>query len=65
MSKQVKIWAKDVLLEKLRQHKPTAIAQATGLSYQTVLLFFKHPDRDVSYSTIKALSDYLDNWSCE
>lgn len=61
---KTKVWTKEILLEKLARHKASAIAQSTGLSYQTVLLFFKYPDRDVSYSTIKALSDYLDNWSC-
>lgn len=57
---QEKIWSHEAIRAKLQHHNLRAVAKASGVKYQTVLLFMKHEERDPSYSTIKALSDYLD-----
>lgn len=57
-----KIWSLDAIRSRLKHHNLNAVAQASGVKYQTLLLLMKHDDRDPSYSTVKALSDYLDNW---
>lgn len=45
--------------EKLHDRKLTAVADATGLHYQTVYRVAKSIDKSVSYDVVKKLSDYL------
>lgn len=52
-------------LEKIRimlkDRKPTIIAAATGLHYNTITNVRDNPRSNPSYKVIKALSDYLEN----
>jgi len=57
-----KMYTLEAIRSRLEHCKPRAVAEAAGVKYQTLLLLMKNPDRDPSYSTVKALSDYLDNW---
>jgi hypothetical protein len=57
-----KIWSLDAIRARLEHYNLRAVAEASGVKYQTLLLLMKHDERDPSYSTVKLLSDYLDNW---
>lgn len=46
--------------EKLKDRRLTVIAKATGLSYPTVLTVSRG-DKNVTYKTLKLVSDYLCN----
>lgn len=52
----------DAIKERLQHRNLRAVSKASGVKYQNILLLLKHDDRDPAYSTVKALSDYLDNW---
>ena len=52
----------DAIKERLQHRNLRAVSEASGVKYQNILLLLKHDDRDPQYSTVKALSDYLDNW---
>lgn len=58
-----KIWGLDAIRSRLEHSNLKAVAQASGVKYQTLLLLMNNPDRDPNYSTVKLLSDYLDSWS--
>ena len=47
--------------ERLQHSNLRAVAQATGLHFNT-LYKLMNTDTVPSYSTVKALSDYLQNW---
>jgi hypothetical protein len=47
------------VIERLKDRKLTVVAERTGLHYQTVLRISKGNFKEVSYSVIKSLSDYL------
>lgn len=57
-----KMFTLEAIRERLKHCRPKAVAEAAGVKYQTLLLLLKDEERDPSYSTVKALSDYLDNW---
>lgn len=60
--KDGKMWNLEAIRARLEHCKPRAVAEASGVKYQTLLLLLKDSSRDPAYSTVKALSDYLDNW---
>ena len=62
MQDKTKMYTLDAIRERLQHCRPKAVAEAAGVKYQTLLLLLKEKERDPSYSTVKALSDYLDNW---
>jgi len=45
----------------LADRKPKVVAEATGLSYDTVWRVQKGETRAVTYDVVKRLSDYLEN----
>ena len=51
-------------LEQIRQalqdRRPGMVAEATGLHINTVLSVRDDPEADPKYSTLRALSDYLE-----
>jgi hypothetical protein len=47
------------VIERLKDRKLKVVAEKTGLHYQTVLRIAKGNFKEVSYSVIKSLSDYL------
>jgi transcriptional regulator with XRE-family HTH domain len=48
------------VLEKLRDRNLTKVAKGSGLSPTTVHKIFKGQSVDVSYQSVKKLSDYLE-----
>lgn len=48
--------------ERLKHSNLRAVAEASGVNYHTLVKFMKEEGRDPAYSTVKALSDYLNNW---
>lgn len=46
--------------KRISDRKPAVIATATGLSYDTVWRVQRGDFKQVSYETVKALSDYLE-----
>jgi len=62
MQDKQKMYTLETIRARLEHCKTRAVAEASGVKYQTLLLLMKNPERDPSYSTVKALSDYLDNW---
>jgi hypothetical protein len=62
MQDKSKMYTLESIRERLQHCKPKAVSEAAGVKYQTLLLLLKDEERDPSYSTVKALSDYLDNW---
>jgi DNA-binding phage protein len=48
------------VLEKLRDRNLTKVAKGSGLSPTTVHKIFKSQSVDVSYQSVKKLSDYLE-----
>ena len=49
----------DDIVEALHDRKATVVSQEVGLSYQTVWRVARGDVRNVSYETVKKLSDYL------
>lgn len=49
----------DDIISALHDRKATVVSQEVGLSYQTVWRVAKGDVRNVSYETVKKLSDYL------
>lgn len=49
----------DEIIEALADRKPGVVAEATGLSYDTVWRVAAGKTKRVSYETAKVLSDYL------
>lgn len=47
--------------ERLKHSNLKAVSDAVGIHYNTLYRLIK-TDGDPSYSTVKALSDYLQNW---
>ena len=62
MKETDKMYHLDAIKERLQHRNLRAVAEASGVKYQNILLLLKHENRDPQYSTVKALSDYLDNW---
>jgi DNA-binding Xre family transcriptional regulator len=53
----------DDIVKALHDRKPTVISAETGLSYQTIWRVSKGETKNVSYETVKKLSDYLNKKS--
>lgn len=51
----------DQIRERLEHSNLKAVAEAVGIHYNTLYRLVK-TDADPSYSTVKALSDYLQSW---
>ena len=49
----------DQIRKALEDRKLKAVAEATGLAYDTVWRVSRGDTKRVSYETVKALSDYL------
>jgi hypothetical protein len=48
--------------ERLRDSNLRAVSQSSGVNYHTLIKLMNEEGRDPAYSTVKALSDYLQNW---
>ena len=48
--------------ERLKHSNLRAVSQAAGVNYHTLVKLMKQDSRDPAYSTVKALSDYLQSW---
>ena len=48
--------------ERLRDSNLRAVSQSSGVNYHTLVKLMSQDGRDPAYSTVKALSDYLQNW---
>ena len=46
--------------QRLQDRRTDAVAQATGLHYNTVRDVRSNPDANPTYKVLKALSDYLE-----
>lgn len=51
----------DKIREILKPMNLKAVSEASGVPYNTVYRLAK-TDADPSYSTVKAISDYLESW---
>lgn len=52
----------DQIKERLRDSNLRAVAQSSGVNYHTLIKLMNEEGRDPAYSTVKALSDYLQSW---
>jgi len=48
------------IIKRLKDRQPTKIAEETGLAYQTIWKIRTGRTKNVTYETLKALSDYLE-----
>lgn len=51
--------ALDEIRRELADRSPSKVAQATGLHYQTIRRIRDNQDRNPTYATLLALSEYL------
>ena len=49
----------------LQDRMPSKVARATGLHYNTIRDIRNNPKANPSYTSLKALSDYLEQHSCK
>ena len=49
----------DEIRRELTDRSPSKVAQATGLHYQTIRRIRDNQDRNPTYATLLALSEYL------
>jgi DNA-binding LytR/AlgR family response regulator len=52
----------DQIKERLKDSNLRAVSQSAGVNYHTLVKLMREEGRDPAYSTVKALSDYLNNW---
>lgn len=48
--------------DRLQHSNLRAVSQASGVNYHTLVKLMNEEGRDPAYSTVKALSDYLQSW---
>jgi len=48
------------IIKRLKDRQPTKIAEETRLAYQTIWKIRTGRTKNVTYETLKALSDYLE-----
>lgn len=48
--------------ERLKDSNLRSVSQSAGVNYHTLIKLMNEDGRDPAYSTVKALSDYLQSW---
>jgi predicted transcriptional regulator len=61
MRRKRKMLTLEEIKKMLKPMNLKAVSEAAGVSYNTVYRLAK-TDADPNYSTVKAISDYLENW---
>lgn len=57
------MYSLDQIREKLKDHNLSAVAKSCGISYMSAYRAVRVNSSNVSYSVVKALSDYLEQSS--
>lgn len=52
----------DQIKDRLKHSNLKAVAEASNVNYNTLYKLMNEEGRDPAYSTVKALSDYLQSW---
>ena len=52
----------DQIKDRLKHSNLKAVAEAASVNYNTLYKLMNEDGRDPAYSTVKALSDYLQSW---
>lgn len=59
---ELKMLTLDQIKDRLKHSNLKAVAEAASVNYNTLYKLMNEEGRDPAYSTVKALSDYLQSW---